>query len=299
MLSAKHTLESDAQRTLNELKTDFPDFAYTYTKFVLLAGDINDPMLPANFSSFLTSPLTQEALQAIQESSSLQNSLPDQLLQAFKYVRYYFPDAQIPAVYLAYNSFNYGVFPTENMLIIGCEMYLGEDHPLTAGLPFHEYIKKRMQPQHALVDAMRAWMEFNLVPPSKAIDFLGHLINEGKMMYLLEATMPKQPKHVVARYTPAEYSWCLSNELNIWKEIVDQNMLYSKDELLVTKFMNEAPFTAGLPKESPPRIGQWLGWMMIRDYMRKHPEVTIPQMLQEKDLQKILSAYRPDQERKN
>lgn len=298
-LLANDGSESGVQRLLNGWKNDFPEFATAYTKYVILAGDINDPMLPANFSAFLSDELTKEALLAIEKNAPHNKTLQTQLNEAFRYLKYHFGDENPPIIFLSYNSFNYGVFPDENSLIIGLEMYLGKDHPLTRELPFHEYIKIRMQPEHTVVDAMRAWLEHKIMPPSSANDFLGHLIHEGKLMYLLEATMPKLPKHQIARFTSEEFGWCLSNELNVWKEIVDQKMLYSKDELLVTKFMNDAPFTAGLPKDSPPRVGQWLGWMMIRDYMRKNSEVTIPQLLLEQDNQKILSAYRPDQERKH
>ena len=33
--------------------------------------------------------------------------------------------------------------------------------------------------------------------------------------------------------------------------------------------LNEGPFTIGLPEESPDRLGQYLGWKIVHDYMSK------------------------------
>jgi hypothetical protein len=50
-----------------------------------------------------------------------------------------------------------------------------------------------------------------------------------------------------------------------------------------------------MPPESPGNTGSWLGWQIIRTYMKKHPEVTLKDLIQLKDAQKILddSGYRP------
>ncbi len=59
----------------------------------------------------------------------------------------------------------------------------------------------------------------------------------------------------------------------------------------------EAPFTPGIGEnsDSAPKLAVWTGWQIVRMYMEKNPDVTLQQLLQEKDPQKILteSKYKP------
>jgi len=58
--------------------------------------------------------------------------------------------------------------------------------------------------------------------------------------------------------------------------------------------LNDGPFTSGFAKESPSRVGKWLGWQIIRAYMENN-ELGLEAMFAEKDSQKILqlSKYKP------
>ena len=76
---------------------------------------------------------------------------------------------------------------------------------------------------------------------------------------------------------------------------MDNELLYTKENSEIIKFMGEAPFTQGFPEGSPGRIGHYLGWQIVKAYMEKNSEVTISELMQEKDFQKILtkSKYKP------
>jgi hypothetical protein len=81
----------------------------------------------------------------------------------------------------------------------------------------------------------------------------------------------------------------------MWANFLDQNLLYSTDELKYSKFLNEAPFTSGLDNESAPQLGVWTGWQIVRKYMEENPKITLAQLMNDKDYQKILklSKYKP------
>ena len=73
--------------------------------------------------------------------------------------------------------------------------------------------------------------------------------------------------------------------------------MYETDFQKIQTYLNEAPFTPGLGEknQSAPKLGVWTGWQIVRKYMSKHPEVTLPQLMAMTDAQKILndSKYRP------
>jgi uncharacterized protein YjaZ len=46
-----------------------------------------------------------------------------------------------------------------------------------------------------------------------------------------------------------------------------------------------------MPHESPAQVGIWLGWQIVRDFMKYNEEITITEMLQISDARVILKSY--------
>jgi hypothetical protein len=65
--------------------------------------------------------------------------------------------------------------------------------------------------------------------------------------------------------------------------------------MLIKRFIEEAPFTGPFGKNSPGRLGQWMGWQIVRSYMDKNSEITIPELMNNYNYQQILlnSGYNP------
>jgi len=64
----------------------------------------------------------------------------------------------------------------------------------------------------------------------------------------------------------------------------------------IVRFIGPAPFTSSFTNDSPGRTGSWLGWQIVRKYMKKNPEITLPELMKDDDYQKILndSGYSPE-----
>ena len=67
---------------------------------------------------------------------------------------------------------------------------------------------------------------------------------------------------------------------------------------LKKRFIEIAPFTKfgmKFDNQGPGRIGQWLGWQIVKSYMQNNKNMTISALFEEKDSKKILklSSYRP------
>ena len=72
-----------------------------------------------------------------------------------------------------------------------------------------------------------------------------------------------------------------------------KDQLYSRNADVIGRFMNDGPFTNGLPRESPGHVGEWIGYRMVKAYMNDNPDLTFEQLIQLKDPRLVLKSYKP------
>ncbi len=83
-------------------------------------------------------------------------------------------------------------------------------------------------------------------------------------------------------YTLEQNKWCVENEGYMWRYFLENQMLYSDDQKLNNRFINPAPFSKfylEIDNESPGRVATWIGWQMVRSFM-KNNDVPLEKMLQ-------------------
>ena len=61
------------------------------------------------------------------------------------------------------------------------------------------------------------------------------------------------------------------------------------------KYINTSPNSPGMPDQAPGRTANYIGLQIVKAYMKRFPETTIPELLAIQDVQKImdLSRYKP------
>ena len=83
-------------------------------------------------------------------------------------------------------------------------------------------------------------------------------------------------------YTKEQWQFAEANEEMIWRYFVDNELIFDTDSNLAPRFLYPAPFSKfylSLDAETPDRLGQYIGWQMVKSYMGRN-EVSIEQMLQ-------------------
>ena len=82
----------------------------------------------------------------------------------------------------------------------------------------------------------------------------------------------------------------------VWLERQPQSILFERDFGRYNRWFVEGPFTRGadIPQDSPDRLGAWMGYRIVADYMADHPELSLRDLLETKDVTPVLKAYRPD-----
>jgi hypothetical protein len=215
---------------------------------------------------------------------------------AFQYLKYHFPKMKLPNHVVFFNSlFTYNAIASPNDIGVGLEWYLGEDKNVIKKVPaqnIYDYMKQGMNRKFMVRDIVYQWIYSNIQAPSDA-KFAEDMVSWGKLLYCIEAALPHEDKSIICRYSPQKFEWAEKNEKNIWKFLVEQKILFQNDELLKLGYFNEAPFTKGLPKESPDRLGQYVGWKMVRKYVEKHNDITLEKLLKV-PYAEIMQSYKID-----
>jgi hypothetical protein len=146
-----------------------------------------------------------------------------------------------------------------------------------------------------LTDIVRGWLitEFDNSEPVN--NLLYHMIFYGKILYTCDALLPQTHDSLKIGYTTQQMKYCKDYEKNLWGFFAEKNRLYDNNLKTINEFTSEGPFTGAISKECPPQIAIWLGWQIVRSYMKNNEKVTVEDLMKEKDAQKILSKskYRP------
>ncbi|MCE3296402.1 MAG: hypothetical protein K0R65_2116 [Crocinitomicaceae bacterium] len=248
----------------------------------LQVGMLSDSGTAQRIKKFVNDPYISRVEKRIEEKFATISQIHTKIRDGFLHLNHHFPKGKIPRNVVFMNSlFASNVFCTENEIGIGMERYLGPKTDVVQELPsqeFFEWIKEGMRIEYLERDVLTAWIMTHYVKESKQ-NIADALITWGKIIYLTEAAFPDEEKHLVMRYSKEDYEWALKNEYALWKYLVDEKLLFSENERDMANLVNDAPFTIGLPEKGPDRLGQFLGWQMIHDYMEKHPETSLEKLL--------------------
>jgi hypothetical protein len=269
-----------------------------YYQDIIGIGSPNDAASVRNLIRFTRDETMRKVYAAVSEQYTDISDVEADFKEAFTYYKYHFPERVIPRISFCQGGFYTRAFETDSAIAICLDMYLGADHEIVQQLAldaFPNFLKKTMRRDYIVVDAMREWLASEFYTAEAfGNTFASEIIYFGKVQYLLDVTMRSAADSTKMKYTTQELNWCIENEYNIWKAIVDDEVLHTKDEGEISKWIGEGPFTAALPAESPSRVGVWMGWQIVRAYVENHPEVSLEQLMQEGNVQRILKSYKPN-----
>ncbi len=264
-----------------------------YVYDMLRSGSVFDDSIGQYLWYFVSDSMMRMVNDDIQTQFADFDLIEADLIDLFKHQKYHLPNAPVPSKIITYNSaFSYGVISTDSVIGIGLEMYLGPENRILKEVRFPVYMKDKMSREYLASDVAHSWIATNVLGDDKGETFLSSMIYYGKLMYILEALIPDIEENRIIRYTADEYEYAAASEYNIWQYLVDMNWIYSIDMKVKLRFFEEAPTTVGI-EDSPGRIGQFMGWQMVRAYMDANPEVTVEELVSEENESKILKAYKP------
>lgn len=291
-------LTSENAATLHrEWKKSYGPFYSDFIEKILKAGPVDDDTYIAHMLGQIAA---LPAFQALRDTVA--QTFPDLapqealLTDAFRRVRYYWPDAELPKQFIAfYSGFAVQVPIGESYIGLGLDLFLGSDSPFYEELinTFPRYLSKRFTPQDIPPRILDAYIQEYLLkeaPPRQT--FLDHMLHEGRRLFLMDQLLPHTADSLKIGYTARQQAWAKHFQKAVWQSFVDEELLYQTDPETIRQYFGEAPFTLGMGdrNESAPKLGMYTGWQMVRSYMNLHPETTLDELIAYRNAQDFLAA---------
>lgn len=278
-------------------------FATVYTETIMRLGPVQEASTDTALRNFALHPDIIDVFQAIDSTCGSAPVLTHHervIRNAFKRLQYHFPDIATPQLIWMNSGFNFAVYPTPSHLGVGMEWFLGSAHPLVQNLApelFPQFMREKMHPERMSATAMRGWLLVRFSDPWYASKNCSEeLLYWGKVLFIMQQIMPKTHPALCMDWSITEWNWAVEHEQSIWLELQPQEQLFESNSLAFGRWFQEGPFTraAGIPQESPDRLGVWIGWRIVEDYMNDHPETSLQELMQMTEPLPFLKAYRPE-----
>ena len=199
----------------------------------------------------------------------------------YQHLKYYNKPLKTPRIITVLSDVDYRnkIAVTDTIVLIALDTYLGEDHEFYAS--FYDYTKQNLNSNQIVPDLATSYAEQFIYQPNRTT-FLDEMIYFGKQLYLKDLWIPFKTDFEKIGYSVSEYEWSQENEFYIWQYFVENELLYQTDRKLLGRFIVAAPFSRfnlELDRESPGRLGQYIGWQIVKSYMKKNPTSAL-EMLQ-------------------
>jgi hypothetical protein len=217
-----------------------------------------------------------------------------------RHFQYYFPHRpHVTRVYTFITEFSTGIGTyDDSTLCIGLDMYLGSTYRYYQSVDLPEFMIAKLKKEYIVPNAAEALYNFHFdrTAYDAQLPLIEALINEGKKYYFMECMLPDAPDSLLMGYTSRQEEWCRNSEKPIWQFFNERDLLYKVNYMEQKRYTTDGPTTAGMPAESPPKVGSWVGWQIVRKFMKNSGgKVTLDDLLNKYSAKQIfaMSNYKP------
>src|SRR5690606_3358042 len=117
----------DTLAELSALRNKYPDFFDLFTWKVIGIGGIEEEHFPKIMEEFLTDTMILNVKMLVEKEFSNFEKTEEDLVEAFKYFQYHFPEKELPTVFTTISGFNQSVFTAEGLIGVSLDKYLGRE----------------------------------------------------------------------------------------------------------------------------------------------------------------------------
>ena len=229
----------------------------------------------------LKNPLLRELYTEVQQKYPNLGKVETDLEKLFAHVQYYFPKYKTPRVITLINEVDTEAkaFYLDSLALISLDCYLGKDHRFYVDFP--EFKKIELEENQILPNLVSSFSYGKIARPADRT-LLSAMIYYGKELYLKDKLIPEYSDANKIGYTDLQVQFCQENEYYMWSSLVENKLLYDSNPKNEQRFISPAPFSKfylEIDNQTPGRVGQWLGWQIVRSYMENNDKTTLEELL--------------------
>ncbi len=223
------------------------------------------------------------------------SALEEEFRQAFANLRYYYPDFVPPRIKTLITGLDTDLLVTDSLILVSLDFFLGPGaryRPKT-----YEYLMRRYDPHDIVPSCV---LIYGISPRYNKTDLrdrtvLADMVAYGKSFYFAKHMLPCTPDSILIWYTREEIQGADANQDLIWARLIEDKVLFSTSVIDKKNYLGDRPATLQVGEKCPGRIGQWVGWQIVKEYMKRRPEVSLPELMNTPDAQFIFrqSNYKP------
>ena len=234
----------------------------------------------------------------VKETFGDYGQLKQEFTAAFKHVKYYYPSFKIPKIKVVMTGigsfFGRDMYISEDVIFLSLDYFIGNKKKYKNYRPKQPgYILKRYAPEYIVPSVM----QFISVAYNKSDQndrsLVGDMVTYGKTWLFVKTMVPCTNDSLITGYTARQMANVTDkdNKKVIWGHFLDKQMLFVNTPSKKKAYTGERPYTAevGVGKECPGRIGWWVGWQIVRKYMRKFPKKTLQEVMADTDNRQIFN----------
>lgn len=282
-------------KTLPEMKEFLQSEPLFADKFLQRRGYPNEEVLANALLRLATDTSITKLVKQTDATFKDLSDVEQDLENALKHVKYYYPSFHVPRVQTFVSGLSRDLLVSDSLIVISLDFFVGKKASYRPQAP--QYILDRYEKPNLVPSVMLLVSnKFNKTDFVNSM-MLEEMIDYGKSYYFVERMMPCTPDSLIIGYSNQQMADVQYNEGKIWAHLIEKELLFETGQFTIRKYIGERPNVPEISARCPGRIATWVGWQIVRKYMETHPNVTLQQLMNEKDARKILdqSKYHPKQ----
>jgi gliding motility-associated lipoprotein GldB len=264
------------------------------TQFLGLTSRRDEDALVEKLYAMVHNANLQALYQEVQRVFGDFSAIQQQLEGAFCYLRYYYPHFKIPQVVTFITGMGIDLHLSEDLIVVGLDFFMGEGAKFRP-IELPEYLLKTYQTAYIVPKIILLLSQKFIETNDADQTLLADMLYYGKAYYFAQAMLPEVDVSVILAYTKEQLAEVENHQDVIWEHFIGQELLYVTNHLTKNNYLNDRPCTSEIGQRCPGNIGRWLGWEIVKSYMKKHAEADLPALMCNPDTQALFaqSGYRP------
>ncbi len=228
----------------------------------------------------------------IDKAWSNTKDLEEQLNLMYRHIKYYdnkFSPKKVSTVNTAFAGIE--IYPGKKEFIIALDYFMGPKATYEPMDPYHPKYLQQFNQIHYIPSKLASKYADEYIQINKGDNtFLNKMIAFGKKYYFAHCMMPCVHDSIILEYDNKEIGLLRKHREQIYNHFVTNSIFYSNKDEFVRKLLMPSPKCVQISDECPGRAGIWLGYEIIKAYMKNNPTLTAMDLMKEKSAKKIFEG---------